>query len=110
MKITYIAHPIGGDVKNNIERVLSIIKEINLTEPDVLPFAPYIVDLMALDDNIPEQRQRGIKNNAHLFTCVDELRLYGDRISEGMQEEMSIARDYGIPMTPMTEEIKEILK
>jgi len=108
MKIAYIAHPIGGDVRNNLICIRSIVRHINLTEPEVVPFAPYYLDCITLDDNIPEQRARGIKNDVALMSAgfVDELRLYGNRISEGMSHEIELAVQLGIPiiaMTPATE-------
>jgi hypothetical protein len=108
MKIAYICHPIAGDVHGNIEKILNIIKDINLTRDNVVPFAPYIPDILALDDNIPEQRDRGIKNDIALLRCgfVDELWVYGPRISGGMQAEIDLAYELGISirvMDPKTE-------
>ena len=91
-KIIYIAHKISGDVEKNIQKVLSIVKHINLTEPDLVPFAPYIVDLQALDDNIPEQRARGMANNKAYFDSgmIDELWIYGE-VSAGIKLEIEWA-------------------
>jgi len=97
-KIIYIAHPIGGDVTNNCNSVLNIIKYLNLTDSNIVPFAPYIVDILALDDNDPEQRARGFENNKRLFDFVDEIWLYGGRISSGMQTEIDWAREKSIPV------------
>jgi len=55
MRICYIAHPISGDVKGNIKKVIKIVREINLAHPDVVPFVPYLSDLYALDDNNPDE-------------------------------------------------------
>lgn len=97
MKIVYIAHPIGGDVKNNIAKVLAIVRDVNLTMPEVLPFAPYIVDLLALDDSIAAERKRGISNNEFLIKgFVQELWLYGD--SSGCRAEAKLAKELNIPV------------
>ena len=108
MKIAYIAHPISGDPEGNIQKILEIVRSINLLEPDVVPFAPYIVDCQALDDSIKEERDRGIKNDITLFNkgFIDEVRLYGDRISNGMTYEIDLALKLGIEVRPMTEETK----
>lgn len=107
MKIAYIAHPVGGDVKTNIERILEIVRLVNLTEPDVEPFVPYLADIMAMDDSNPDQRKRGMKNNEAMFgeLMIDELRLYGDRISEGMKTEIQIAVSCGIPVKVKSQQI-----
>ena len=107
MKIAYIAHPVSGDVKGNIEKIIAIVRAININEPNVVPFVPYLADLYALDDNIPEERARGIQNDIHLLKSgfINEVRLYGDRISNGMQAEIELAEEMNIPVVAMTKEI-----
>lgn len=109
MIVAYIAHPIGGDVENNLTRIRSIIYAINVNEPEVVPFAPYLGDCMALDDDIPEHRARGIKNDQELMKrgFIDEVRLYGNRISQGMKEEIYLALTLDIKIVPMTPETKQ---
>lgn len=104
MKVVYIAHPIGGDVEGNLKRVVKIARTINLTEPETVPVANYFLDCYALDDNSPEERKRGIKNDTELFHrgYIDEVRLYSDRISNGMRAEVLLARSLGIPVRAMT--------
>jgi len=102
-KIVYIAHPIGGDVDNNVKKVLAIIRELNLSGLPIVPFAPYIVDVLALDDSDPEQRKRGFENNKQLFQLIDEVWLYGDRISIGMNEEIGWAIQLGINVVSKSE-------
>ena len=112
MKIAYIAHPVSGDIENNIKKIIDIVRSINLAEENVVPFAPYLADLYALDDNNPKERNRGIKNDITLFIngAIDELRLYGSTISEGMTNEINLARSLNIPIVPMTIETKLELK
>lgn len=104
MKLAYVAHPIGGDVQANLASLRNIIATINREEPDTVPFCPYMADVVSLDDNIPEERQRGLKNTLYaLGNCnVDELRLYGNSITKGMQQEVAIAHLRNIPVRPMT--------
>lgn len=103
MKIVYIAHPIGGDVKMNVYRITQIVRKINLTMPDVVPFAPYVVDVLAMDDNKSEERDRGIRNDTAILKSglVDELWVYGEKISAGMQNEMCLAHYLNIPIVLM---------
>lgn len=106
MKVVYIAHPIGGNVKENLEKVRHIVRKINLERSDVVPFAPYWLDCHALNDDIPSERERGIKNDKYLLESgiVDELWLYGNKISNGMQNEINIALIEQIEIIPMTKE------
>ena len=72
----------------------------------MVPFAPYYFDCHCLDDNIEAERQRGIKNDIALFQkgFIDELRLYGDRISKGMEHEIKLCWELKIIIVPMTTE------
>jgi hypothetical protein len=115
MKIIYIAHPVGAidpvndfdafqQVYNNLTAIKRIVRDINLNEPEIVPFAPYVVDCQAMKDYLPAERERGIKNNIALLKAgfVNEIRLYGDRISKGMLQEIHLADALGIPVTSMT--------
>jgi len=108
MKIVYIVHPISGDITENLIKIRQIIREINLTEPDILPFAHYFVDCICLNDDIPEERERGIKNDIELMRAgfIDELWLYGDKISTGMGHEIALALELGILVVPKSEGTK----
>lgn len=112
MKISYIAHPIGGDVESNMEKITEIIRKVNLEESDTVPFAPYYADIYALDDEVIIERNRGIRNDVELLNrgFIDEIRLYGDRISNGMMEEVKLGEELGIKIVPMTEQTKNQYK
>ena len=100
MKIVYIAHPISGDIEGNLEKIRVIVRHINFNCPDIVPFVPYYVDIVSLDDNNPGERARGINNDSVFFfrKMMDEVWLYGDRISEGMKNEIKLAQRAGIPV------------
>lgn len=108
-KIVYIAHPIGGDVKENLEKVRIIVRAMNLLHPSIVPFAPYWVDCHALDDDNPIERARGIANDEVWFDrkIIDELWLFGNRISSGMLGEINKAIKNNIPILAMSKETKE---
>lgn len=98
MKIAYIAHPVSGDLKGNLEKIRLIVRTINLNEPNVLPFAPYWLDCHALDDSNLKERERGIKNDHELFrrSFIDEVWVYG--ISPGVLIEIDLANELHIPV------------
>jgi hypothetical protein len=98
MKIIYIAHKISGNVTANLENIRQIVRDINIHCPEIVPFAPYWLDCHALDDNVPSERERGIKNDTELIKrgFIDEMWLCGDRISSGMQHEINLAESLGI--------------
>jgi len=94
IKVIYVAHPIGGDVKNNIKKVLDICK--NIHTKNIIPFAPYLLSLQYLDDNKNADRQKGMLSNKEFFVrkTFDELWVYG--ISKGVNAEIKLAEKYGI--------------
>ena len=112
MQVIYLAHPIAGDVAGNVARVKAIMADIIRTESDAAPIAPYLTYLEILDENKPEERARGMAMNLEQLATVDELRLYGDRISAGMWKEIEAFADtvlagmdptpYILPMTEGT--------
>lgn len=100
VKIVYIAHPIAADEKfttdENVADLLRIIKIINLADtgfaPTVIPLAPYIGDVMSMQDDNPLHRKRGIENDIAVIETgmFEELWLTGHKISLGMNEEIKL--------------------
>ncbi|MEN9338008.1 MAG: hypothetical protein RIQ41_322 [Candidatus Parcubacteria bacterium] len=102
----YVAHPIGGDVAGNVLLVERRCEIIFKTQPEIQPLAPYLMALKFLDDNNPTDRLRGVSYNREFFKSnfVDEVWLFGNRLSAGMWQEVLWAREFGIPVIPMTRE------
>lgn len=96
-KFVFIAHPISGDVQGNIAKVLRICKEIH--SDSVIPVFPSMLWREYLSDS-PEDKALAKQVNEAYFSTgrVDEVRVFGDRISEGMKEEILLARKYNIPV------------
>jgi len=104
-KIVYIAHPTGGDVTANLEKIIAIVRKINLEQPEIVPLVPYFVDCIALDDDNPAQRAKGLSNGKAVLRsgAFDEIWLYGDRISDGMWGEIDVCHGQFIKVVPQTE-------
>ncbi len=108
-KTVFIAHPVNGDVKSNVKKVLKICKEAH--SASIIPVAPYLGTLQYLDDADAESRQLGIQANMECFhrKYIDELWLYGDYISPGMWQEIQRAMTLGIPIVPQSDGTKRDL-
>ena len=106
-KTVFVAHPISGDIEGNMKKVLAICEEIHTK--NIVPVAPYLVSLQYLNDEVIEDRELGVEANLECFhrKYIDELWLFGDRISSGMKEEIILARKLGIPIVPKTEGTKK---
>lgn len=102
IKTVFIAHPISGDVRGNVEKVLRICEQVHTK--DIIPVAPYLVSLQYLNDEVVEDRELGMQANNECFHrhYIDELWLFGDRISSGMWEEVRLARTLNIPVVAKT--------
>ena len=102
-KIAYICHPIAGDEMVNMDKIIKIIREINLNYPTIVPFAPYIADLLAMNDGIPNERCIALGNCIKILSSgiINELWIYGERISGGMQAEIEMADRQGVPIVLM---------
>lgn len=100
MKIVYIAHPISGDIEGNLADLRRIVRKINLEYSDVVPFVPYYVDIVSLDDNNPKERARGIANDTAILKSgiVNEVWLTGHKLSKGMEAEVVVAIGLSIPV------------
>jgi len=105
-KTVFIAHPVNGDVQGNVGKILGICKQVH--SGVIIPIVPYLVSLQYLDDKVEEDRNLGIAANHEAFYrgFVDELWLFGDCISTGMEGEVRLALDRGIPIIPQTEGTK----
>ena len=108
-KTVFIGHPVAGDIRGNIEKILKICEDVHTK--DIIPVAPYLVSLQYLNDEIIEDRELGMEANNECFhrKYIDELWLFGDRISSGMQAEIALAKKMGIPIIPKTEAIQREL-
>ena len=112
MKIVYIAHPIGGEsFDQNLIELAKIVRYLNLTEENIVPFVPYFIDLHALNDNIGFERNKGIVNNRVLFESgvIEELWLYGSRISKGIEQEIEWAKELNIKIVPKSIAMKALI-
>lgn len=98
--LVYIAHPIGGDVDENLADLSRIIRKINLSEEHkyIVPVAPYYADVISLNDSNVLERKRGIENGKELLSSglFKEIWLTGNNISFGMTEEIKVAVLNGI--------------
>jgi len=103
MKIVYIAHPISGDIENNLTDLRRIVRKINIEHKNIVPFVPYYVDIVSLDDNVAEERLRGIANDTAIIESgiINEMWLTGQRISKGMEAEKDLAIRHSIEIVDM---------
>lgn len=104
-KIVYIASPYAGDIERNVEFAKAAC--LLAMEHGNTPVAAHLLYPQMLDDMIPEQRELGIKMGIRLLGACDELWLCGNRISNGMQEELKAAWQLHIPVCRIPRDMVE---
>ena len=94
-KTLYIAHPLRGNVKENIEKVTSICKKIAL-EDKVIPLSPiHAFSFMPTEGNQIQVMWYCI----NLLSKANEMWVFGDWMSsEGCRMEVNYARLNNIPI------------
>ena len=97
-----MAHPVAGDVDGNIARAATRLIELKRENPGYSVVAPWIFDVQAFDDSIPELREEGLLRCMEAIATCDELWITGDeeaaRASEGIRREREHAYALGIPV------------
>jgi len=95
-KLVYIASPYAGDVEQNVRFAKAACRYA--IEQGVTPIAVHLLYPQLLDDGIPAEREAGLKMGRRVLEACDELWVCGRRISQGMEAELSAARQMGIPV------------
>lgn len=95
MKRVYICSPLGGDVVAHIEQV----KQYTLyaLKSGVAPVVPHFYALV-LNDDIPKERELGRQAGINLLWLCDEIWVFGEIISEGMEAEIRFCKNLNLPV------------
>ncbi len=109
MRCIFVAHPVSGDVKGNLEKVAKICEEIY--REGHLPIFPSHT-WRAYFENDPAAALYAWQVNQEYFKrgMVDEMRFYGDRMSDGMRGEADLASNFDIELVGMTEATRAALE
>ena len=91
--VVYICSPYAGDKVRNILAAQRYCKYA--VSCGCIPFAPHLLFTQFLDDDIPCERKLGLSFGNHFMDLSDEIWIFGDRLSSGMQAEYDRARRLG---------------
>lgn len=107
MKKVYICAPLAVNVKGNLEKAKRY-SEYAL-RCGAAPVTPHFYAL-CLDDSIPEEREMGMAAGLSLLWFCDEVWVFGDETSEGMAQEIKLARNLNIKVRVIKEhEINKVI-
>lgn len=106
--LIYICSPYRGDVENNIQKAKNYCRFV--VEEGKCPLAPHLFFPQFLDDNIESERQQGLQLNSNFLNLCDELWVFGEEISQGMQFEIDLAKYLNKKIIFFDEELNIIQK
>ena len=95
-KLVYIASPYAGDVETNVQFAKAACRYA--IGQGATPVAPHLLYPQILSDDIPEEREAGLRMGLRVLEACDEIWLCGGRTTQGMGMELSAAEMLGIPV------------
>lgn len=102
MKLVYICSPFAGNIESNIWFARAAC--LYAANQGCAPVAVHLLYPQILDDNVPTQREIGIRMGLRVLASCDELWICGSRISHGMSCEITEAERIGIPIRSLSTE------
>lgn len=108
----YVCSPLGAK-GDNAKALIEInrqaaIKYCQITEKvfGVTAKAPHTYIPLVLDDTKPDERELALEFGIKLLKLCDCIIVCGDRISNGMKNEIITAYEYGLPIFCFSESVK----
>lgn len=102
MRVIYMAHPVSGDVENNLKRAKQWVRWLEEHFSDVAVVATWILECEIWDDDNPEHRAAGLQRDLAVIERCDELWLVGEKVSKGMAYERDHAAVNGLRIRDLT--------
>ena len=106
MKLIYVASPYAGDIEKNTEFAKEACRFV-MDEGHAF-FAPHLLYPQVLDENNSAERKLGLAMGKEVLGRCDELWVFGEIISQGMQAEIELAQEHEVPVKYInTQELAE---
>lgn len=100
-KQVYICSPLHGNMDGNIYKAIQYCRVA--AEMGVIPLASHTIFTQYLNDNIPEQRDQGLRMGRALLKRCDEIWICGNVVSQGMRAEIQLAKELEKPFRYLNE-------
>ena len=105
--LVYICSPYAGDVEGNTAQARAYCRFAAM-EKNAIPFAPHLLLPQYMEDSDPQQRELAMFMNMVFLGKCNELWVFGERRSEGMQQEIAKAKKRRMTIRYFTEEMQEV--
>jgi len=103
MRLAYLAHPVSGLSQETLRcSIAGWVFDVTEAFPDVAFTVPWLAYVLALDDQNPAHRARGMRDDLQSLSRCDEVWLLGGVISAGMRTEAEHAVSICIPVFRVT--------
>lgn len=89
-KIIFVSSPFSGNVERNIIKARDYCRYV--VDQNHIPLAPHLLFPQFMDDSNLEERSKAIGFNLTLLKMCDEVWVFGDTISGGMEKEIEFAK------------------
>ena len=96
LPLVYIASPFAGETERNTERARGYCRLA--VSKGCIPLAPHLFYPQFMDDDDRETRELAIFFALVLLGKCDEIWVFGERMSEGMEREIAKARKRNMPI------------
>lgn len=91
----YICAPLSGNIKENLKTSKQYARYALLC--GTAPVVPHFYAL-CLNDNVPKEREIGMSAGLSLLWFCDEMWIFGNEGTEGMQTEIEFCKNFKIPV------------
>jgi len=103
--LVYICSPYSGDIEQNTEAARRYSRFA--VDSGYIPVTPHLLYPQFMNDGDQQQRELGLRFALILLGKCDELWVFGDRISNGMQREIAKATKRGIHIRYFNQDFSE---
>lgn len=103
----YICSPYAGDVERNTERA-KLYSRFAVIERNAIAFAPHLLFPMYLSDDNPAERELALFMDIVFLGKCNELWVFGENITKGMQMEIDKAKKRRMTIRYFTEDLEEV--
>lgn len=103
--LVYICSPYKGDPEGNSKKARHYSRVA--VNRNYIPFAPHLLLPQYLADDDPKERELAMFMNRVFLGKCNEIWIIGDKITEGMKEEITVAKRHRKVIRYFTEDMEE---
>lgn len=105
--LVYICSPYSGDVERNA-KMAKLYSRFAVIERNAIAFAPHLLIPQYLSDDAPEERELALFMDMVFLCKCNELWVFGENITNGMQREINKAKKRNMTIRYFTEDMEAV--